>query len=191
MKQELEEKLYSKYPKLFKQSNLPMTQTSMCWGCENGDGWYELIDKMCFSIQTHIEQTRKSIAHIKMHNRVLKQAKNGNSTNLKYRLKKLGVDPYKIDNMISIDIKTGKDIECNLQTPKQPYFVQIKEKFGSLRVYANNLDEYSSGVIRMAENMSAMICEDCGNPGNKYGGTPNNGWIRVRCGSCEANRFKK
>ena len=33
MKQELEEKLYTKYPKLFKERGLPMTQTCMCWGC--------------------------------------------------------------------------------------------------------------------------------------------------------------
>ena len=34
MKQELEEQLYKKYPKLFGERNLPMTQTCMCWGCD-------------------------------------------------------------------------------------------------------------------------------------------------------------
>mgnify|MGYP003341619096 FL=1 len=69
-------------------------------------------------------------------------------------------------------------------------FLQIKEKFGSLRVYAANLDDYSSGIIRMSENISEIICEECGKPGKKRGGFPAGGWIRVNCENCEENRFK-
>lgn len=50
--------------------------------------------------------------------------------------------------------------------PRPEYeFFQIKEKFGTLRVYDNGHDEYIAGVIRMAENMSAFTCEVTGNPG--------------------------
>jgi hypothetical protein len=38
MNKELEEQLYNKYPKLFKERSLPMTQTCMCWGIECGSG---------------------------------------------------------------------------------------------------------------------------------------------------------
>lgn len=52
------------------------------------------------------------------------------------------------------------------QDPRPEYeFVQIKEKFGTLRVYGNGHDEYIAGVIRMAENMSAVTCEVTGRPG--------------------------
>jgi len=51
MKSELQNKLYQKYPKIFKQKDLPMTQTCMTWGCECGDGWYLLIDKLCGQLQ--------------------------------------------------------------------------------------------------------------------------------------------
>jgi hypothetical protein len=50
MKEELEKKLFDKYPKIFGQKDLPMTQTCMCWGIECGDGWYTIIDALCARI---------------------------------------------------------------------------------------------------------------------------------------------
>ena len=47
MKAELENKLMEKYPAIFQQKDLPMTQTCMCWGIECGDGWYGIIDYLC------------------------------------------------------------------------------------------------------------------------------------------------
>ena len=55
MKKELEDKLYAKYPKIFVQRKLPMTQTCMCWGIETGDGWYWLIDNLCEVLQWDID----------------------------------------------------------------------------------------------------------------------------------------
>ncbi len=56
MKKELEEKLFEKYPKIFKQKGLPMNETCMCWGIETGDGWYNIIDTLCSQIQWHIDK---------------------------------------------------------------------------------------------------------------------------------------
>lgn len=47
-------------------------------------------------------------------------------------------------------------------------FFQIKEKFGSLRVYDNGHDDFIDGVISMAERMSSCTCEVTGNPGRLY-----------------------
>lgn len=47
MTKELQDKLYSKYPDLFKQKDLPSTQSCMCWGIAVGDGWYNLIEELC------------------------------------------------------------------------------------------------------------------------------------------------
>ena len=47
MKLELQNKLFEKYPNIFKNKDLPMNQTCMCWGIECGDGWYDLIDGLC------------------------------------------------------------------------------------------------------------------------------------------------
>jgi len=42
-----EQAIFDKYPKLFRQVTLPMTETCMCWGLECGTGWYKIIDSMC------------------------------------------------------------------------------------------------------------------------------------------------
>ena len=60
--------------------------------------------------------------------------------------------------------------------------VQIKEKWAGLRFYYDGGDDYISGAVALAEDMSYKTCEECGNPGtlNKEG------WYRVRCEACRA-----
>jgi len=55
MNKKLEKQLYDKYPKIFAQKDLPMTQTCMCWGIDTEKGWYWLIDQLCSSIQSYID----------------------------------------------------------------------------------------------------------------------------------------
>ena len=42
---------------------------------------------------------------------------------------------------------------------------QVKEKFGQLRFYVYGYNETIDGAIRVAERMSAHVCETCGNVG--------------------------
>ena len=44
-------------------------------------------------------------------------------------------------------------------------FVQIKEKFGGLRLYNGGGDDFTFGVCTMAESMSYQICEATGERG--------------------------
>lgn len=50
MDQKLQQQLFDKYPSLFVQKDLPMTQTCMNWGMEFGSGWYDLMDRTCAKI---------------------------------------------------------------------------------------------------------------------------------------------
>ena len=51
-----EEELLKKYPKIFRQKDLSMQQTCMCWGMECGSGWYPIIDKLCEMLQWDIDK---------------------------------------------------------------------------------------------------------------------------------------
>ena len=42
---------------------------------------------------------------------------------------------------------------------------QIKEKFGTLRFYTGPTDDRIQGMIDFAEQMSTVMCEQCGKPG--------------------------
>ncbi len=58
--------------------------------------------------------------------------------------------------------------------------VQIKQKFGELRVYVEGGDEDVFRLIREAEGAAIVVCESCGAPGSKT----NEGRILTLCPSC-------
>ena len=46
-----------------------------------------------------------------------------------------------------------------------PAITQIKEKFGSLRIYLTPTTDAFMSILTAAERKSATICEQCGRPG--------------------------
>jgi hypothetical protein len=64
---------------------------------------------------------------------------------------------------------------------------QIKEKFGTLRFYYQGGDDYISGAVSFAENVTDQLCEECGDAGTRRSG----GWIRTLCDKHEAERQEK
>jgi len=166
MNAELESKLIKKYPSLFKDVNKSPMETLMCFGCEHGDGWYDIIDNLC----GYITALQKNVSYF-------------------LTLKK--------------DIKDVDDVSFDgrFRCPGV-VFVQIKEKYGTLRVYWNfeeiknyeeiksklknpdELDEYINkyhdrieSVIDFCEYLSSKTCEVTGKPGKLY----TDGWCRTLC----------
>ena len=75
-----------------------------------------------------------------------------------------------VQSHIEMEKRRGREID-------QVVFEQVKEKFGMLNIYHRGGDEYTDGVLRMAEEMSRHTCEVCGDVGH-----PNDtGWIRTLC----------
>ncbi len=137
MTDEKDKLLCEKYPKIFRDRNGSMHETCMCWGFDHGDGWFNIIDTLCGTIQHHTDWKRKQQPYCKMPDDVFEEN-------------------------------------------HQPVASQVKEKFGGLRFYCDNTDDYIDGAISIAESMSYRICEDCGSPGTTRG----KGWIRTICDAC-------
>lgn len=176
MSPELEKKLFEKYPKIFRQHTLPMSQTCMCWGIETGDGWYNIIDKLCAIIQHHADWRRKDRARDLRFNRALNRALQGDKSYLiKYHSFKGKISDYSLKR-VEEDIAVATFVEVKPKFPKIEA-VQVKEKFGTLRFYTNYSDEYIDGAISMAEHMSSITCETCGKPGELQG----KGWLYTAC----------
>lgn len=55
--------------------------------------------------------------------------------------------------------------------------VQVKEKFGELRIYVDQSTPAVNACITFAELMSAQTCEVCGNKGQLRSGR----WLVTRC----------
>lgn len=176
MNSELQNKLYKDYPRIFRQRTLPMSQTCMCWGIETGDGWYDIIDRLCSLIQHHVDWCRKDRARDLRFNRALKRALQGDKSALiKYHSFNGKVSEHTLKS-VEKDIAAASFAEVKPKFPKIEA-VQVKEKFGTLRFYTNHSDEYIDGAIMMAEQMSSVTCETCGKPGELQGG----GWLYTAC----------
>jgi hypothetical protein len=117
-----EQELLAKYPKIFRQKDLSLRETCMCWGIECGTGWFPILDKLCDAVQGYCDAN-------------------------------------------------GIQVE----------FSQVKEKYGTLRIYADNTPDVVLDMIDMAEDASAKTCEVCGSPGEVvcFGG-----WYMARCPEC-------
>lgn len=62
-------------------------------------------------------------------------------------------------------------------------FDQVKEKFGTLRVYTSHQNSVVHEIIRQAEQCSRTTCEVCGEPGklNDHEGAT---WLSTLCDPC-------
>ena len=54
MKQELDDCLCQRYPDIFRDRHKDSDETGMCWGFSCGNGWFEIIDRLCADISAQV-----------------------------------------------------------------------------------------------------------------------------------------
>jgi len=120
MKEELDNLLYERYPKIFSERLELTSESNMAYGICCKDGWFDLLDTLCAQMQFWTDR-------------------NG---------------------------------------APQVTAKQVKEKFGALCFYYTGGNEFTFGMMIMAQAMSTRLCELCGGPGTLE---TKGGWYRVRC----------
>jgi hypothetical protein len=168
MREELELQLVKKYPTMFKDYRGDMRQTCMAWGFECGNGWYDLIDKMCADVtkllgnsgqEVIAEQVKEKFGGLRFYY-YISNTEPGWFSKLNYRL---------------------RDFMCRKGFYKAYWWLNdLRKKIWSTR------EEKISDRISKAEEDSYNICENCGQPGKASRG----GWIKVLCDDCR-NTNKK
>jgi hypothetical protein len=178
VRKELDELLCKKYPKIFENRHADMTTTAMCWGFDHGDGWFNIIDRLCANIQHHINQRIESNERNRKYREMVAAARAGDFTLFNEYFS------WCLDKPEYLEKYRKEVLEEELPKWREedkiiPQVVadQVKEKYGTLRFYYHGGDDFIDGMVRMAESMSAVTCEVCGNPGKLVGG----GWIRTLC----------
>ena len=180
MSEDIDKILCEKYPKIFVNRYASEEITAMCWGIAVGDGWFNILDKLCSNIQHHIDWSEKNYQRGIEYNNMVADMKAGKFESF---------DKYM--GSMSDDFKEGRKEEIlesgytELKPPcPQVVAEQVKEKFGTLRFYYTGGDDYISGLVSMAEAMTEVTCEGCGAPGERGG----KGWIRTECKPCADKR---
>ena len=166
-----------------------MQETAMCWGFDCGAGWYQILYTLCGNIQNHVTWARRSRADTILFNRAMGRAIRGDIKGLIWyhsRRNPDGPTDYTYQ-CVERDLKETKEARDPLPKVEKVVAVQVKEKFGTLRFYYNGGDEYVSGLVSMAESMSAHTCEVCANPAKTRG----RGWIVTQCDPCYNTREER
>ena len=78
-----------------------------------------------------------------------------------------------------------QEIASNSDKRSAPEFTQIKEKFGTLRVYGYNINDDEQEILDKYEKLSAVTCEVCGKEGHLR---EKRGWLYVACDTHEEVR---
>lgn len=189
MNKELTKKLISTYPVLFGRVNKPLTENLISFGIECNSGWYQILDALCIMIDGgHTSWCNGDKDHcwpVRLWNHIAI---------------KCGKWNWRIQNEI-----------LKYHTPRFE-FMQIKEKYGALRVYLgcpvydddstevmkkypktmreavdrwrHNID----GAIILAEDLSSITCEDCGMPGELC---QRGLWVATMCPGCMSKEHNK
>jgi len=161
MKPELDERLCTAYPEIFAERHLSMDKTAMCWGFACGDGWFNILDRLCAVIMSDYTLAKDRYAWVQ------KRLAEGES------------GPYVNDEVLAQN-------KLDMEAAVPPVAKQVKEKFGTLRFYTEGASadvgasERQEAYVRLAEALSAVTCEVCGAPGKRGG----HGYIRTLCESC-------
>jgi len=161
MNEILDAQLCEKYPLLFKDRNADMTVTAMCWGFSHGDGWFNIIDVLCWHLHRKYDDAKSRYEHLCTR---LGKPRWGDEITSKTVL------------VCQDDIDAAK-AKMEEEAALVPTVSQVKEKFGTLRFYVNSATEAQYNYITFAESMSARTCEQCGNPGKTLG----RGWYYTAC----------
>lgn len=180
MKIELDKLLCEKYPKMMVNRNKNMQETCMCWGFDCGDGWFNILDQLMGNIQHHIDWKEKQRVWAVKYNEMATQCKAG-IFDLFEQENELAVGQYKEEKLARI---VSEQFRVVPESIPQVTLDQVKEKFGTLRFYYTGGDDEISGMVRMAESMSGVTCEECSAPAQTHGP----GWIRTICDVCETAR---
>jgi len=182
MSPELDKYLCEKYPKIFANRNKSAEESCMNWGLECGDGWFFIIDSLCYRIQRHIDHPPYlGVRDWKKFVCSLQQVWNLIIWNkIVYPLvKNMPRHKYiKYSNRWQYQIFTHEPAPAGYI--QQVVFEQVKEKFSGLRIYYSGGDQYISALVSLAEDISMHTCEVCGRMDATVGRN-RTGWKRTTC----------
>jgi hypothetical protein len=157
MKPELEKILREKYPKIFVDSSKSSGESAMAWGCECGDGWFDIIDRLC---QT-LSNLYTSAIPVGSEGYMAVDAPAVVATQIKEKFGTLRFY-YRLEP----DEQVKK-----LREEGNPEVVRAIEDW--LMAYASYVD----GAIHMAETLTMHTCEISGLRGELH--RTSSGWVKV------------
>jgi len=168
MNKKLTAKLNEKYPKMFLFHNFRNTN-HFVFECR--DGWYNILNAMFQGINNYVQHNNDRYWKFDEAETLIDN-------------KRINLVPHYLLSQIEA-IKNGNGefpVEIDFPTIRQ-----VKEKFGTLRVYLDNYDDVIAEISNFAATMSVTTCEECGNIGERR----KLSWIKTLCDEHHALRLQE
>lgn len=156
------DKITENYLLLFQEDANSKTPFQL-FGFECGEGWYDILNNMCKCMYAKYKSAKYM---------------------LNYAADRLTEFP---DNKDLLELQKQYTEALDEVVKDLPKIVQVKEKFGTLRVYLDRGCDAAQGIADMAEAMSEVTCEICGNKGHTY----TIGWHKTLCYTHAIERYTK
>lgn len=157
MNEELEKKLITAYPKIFINTNKHPHESVMAFGCECGDGWYNILDDLCYALSYLYE------AYAEVNPREC-------------------IDVGPPPQVIAMQVKEKfGELRFYYTLEFSDTFKSMQEKYPDnkgLERWAHNYRDYCDGMIHLASIISARTCEVTGKRGQTY---HRGGWFKTLC----------
>ena len=164
MRNELQQKLFDKYPDMFGERHLDMSQTCMCWGIETNDGWYHILDYMCNELKKLQEKYDLKI--------IFRQVKEKYGTLRVYHHIEYGGRWG----------KSGDGLRTTFEGAETVPHKRLGWSISGKNMQVSEILDLIEDMINTAEIMSSIICERCG----MTGASPTEGmWITTLCDKCK------
>lgn len=161
--------LIEKYPLLFEFPE-DSPEPFALFGFECCIGWFNIIDAACKTIYSDYKYFKGQMEYYKDQLDNLEK-----SVQERMSWDKDKTEEW-ITNYITNNFTQATEAFAKAKV-ELPRFVQIKQKFGTLRMYYDGGNETVKSVVSMAEDLSSTTCESCGNVGKLY----RIGWHRTLC----------
>ncbi len=201
MKPELDKQLCDEFPIIYRDRNGDPRETCMIWGFP-GSGWFNLIYDLSKKLEAIAEKQplppeqnvfqKKLYPYVEKFSNLLREKRFGFWIKKKVPETKL----QKIKEWFT-EHKYGKYVPDWYWLKVYDYFAppednrlkatQVKEKFSQLRFYTNRGSPEIDKAIREAEKLSAITCEECGEPGCTRGDR----WLVTLCDKCYEEYMNK
>lgn len=163
MDERLEKILIKKYPGIFVDYGGDPKKTCMAWGVDCGDGWFQLIDNLCYELMKISNKKGVKITALQVKEKF-------GSLRFYYHIE---YQKHTILNKLSHQIYHNVTTKINW-TQYYWKLIDFKNKFWP------NTEMKISSLIEKAEYESDTICASCGKPGKHRG----DGWIYTACDNC-------
>ena len=172
MNPELDKKLCEKYPNIFKNRYSDPKSSCISFGIECGDGWYKVIDMLCFAC----ENTYSTSIYVDAEDGI-KLGLKPNEYNKEYYF---GIEsPQVIADQIKEKFGSLR-FYYHLEFDPKLIELNVNGKYPEIEKIISRYNDYFDGIVHMAEILSVHTCEITGGEGEMHvSGGNRGGWYKT------------